>query len=150
MFCVIVSRTTDTVHTTTIFFLRNTTNVLAPISIVASQLTCQSRTALGWHFQDQQVGFEAWCLDDTRPGNGCKPGYGTTGTCTPGEKEQQIKVTYYQYGGYRFNLVDVTKTKVQWNLKTNLDVCNGNDALGFVEMPSNPVHSLRHKVQHQV
>lgn len=46
-------------------------------------LTCQSHRVWGWPSQDPPVGSGAWCLCDTRPGNGYKPDCGTAGTCTP-------------------------------------------------------------------
>lgn len=55
------------------------------------RLTCQSHTASGLQFQGPPAGFGAWCLCDTRPGNGCKPDCETTGTCTPEVEPHMIR-----------------------------------------------------------
>lgn len=51
-------------------------------------LTCQSHRVWEWLSLGPPGGSGAWCLCDTRPGNGYKPDCGTAGTCTPeGDRE---------------------------------------------------------------
>lgn len=100
-------------------------------------LTCRSRTAWGRRFPGRPGGSAAWCLDGKRPANGCRPGCETAGTCRP---EQGKTAGHIRRKNKTFDI---------WR-RFYLHINDGNDALGFVEVPGDPVDRLRDKIQHQV